>query len=191
MIAAVANNHEGIVGVAPEARLLFSRRAGRLAPMPTRRVATLSPWPARWWPRFDAHAQMVNLSLGGSRGSAAEALIREGLHRGVLFVGAAAIGDGRRPRRGSCRRPVSSRSRARKIRPPRGSALYAPGREILTLLPGGHYDFASGDSIATAQVTGVVALLLEKNHALTTVAAVKLLRISARPPMPHAATPGT
>ncbi len=32
-------------------------------------------------------------------------------------------------------------------------ALYAPGREILTLLPGGHYDFASGDSISTAQVT--------------------------------------
>ena len=38
--------------------------------------------------------------------------------------------------------------------------LYAPGREILTLLPGGHYDFASGASIATAQVSGVVALML-------------------------------
>jgi len=24
------------------------------------------------------------------------------------------------------------------------NALYAPGREILTLLPGGHYDFATG-----------------------------------------------
>ena len=62
-----------------------------------------------------------------------------------------------------------------------GGALYAPGREIMTLLPGGHYDFASGDSIATAQVTGVVALLLEKNHALTSAAALKLLRDTSAP----------
>ncbi len=56
------------------------------------------------------------------------------------------------------------------------SALHAPGREILTLLPGGHYDFASGDSISTAQVTGVVALLLAKNRALSAAARYQLLR---------------
>jgi subtilisin family serine protease len=55
-------------------------------------------------------------------------------------------------------------------------AVYAPGNDILTLMPGGHYDFASGDSIATAQVTGVVALLLAKNRSLTASAASKLLR---------------
>jgi subtilisin family serine protease len=43
-------------------------------------------------------------------------------------------------------------------------------------MPGGHYDFASGDSIATAQVTGVVALLLAQNQGLTASAATKLLR---------------
>jgi subtilisin family serine protease len=51
----------------------------------------------------------------------------------------------------------------------------------MTLLPGGHYDSASGDSIATAPVTGVLALLLEKNHALTTAAAEKLLRDTSAP----------
>jgi subtilisin family serine protease len=56
------------------------------------------------------------------------------------------------------------------------TALYAPGREILTLLPGGHYDFASGDSIATAQVSGVLALLLAKNVGLSADAAYRLLR---------------
>ena len=61
-------------------------------------------------------------------------------------------------------------------RTPSDAAVYAPGNDILTLMPGGHYDFASGDSIATAQVTGVVALLLAKNHALTASAASKLLR---------------
>jgi len=56
------------------------------------------------------------------------------------------------------------------------SVLYAPGREILTLLPGGHYDFASGVSIATAQVSGVVALMLAKNPGLSAPSAYRLLR---------------
>jgi len=66
------------------------------------------------------------------------------------------------------------------VRPGLESALYAPGREILTLLPGGHYDFASGDSIATAQVSGVLALLLAKNAGLTAAAAYRLLRDTSR-----------
>jgi hypothetical protein len=48
-------------------------------------------------------------------------------------------------------------------------------------VPASACDFASGDSIAAAQVTGVVALRLEKNHALTTAAATKLLRETGAP----------
>jgi subtilisin family serine protease len=44
--------------------------------------------------------------------------------------------------------------------------LRAPARDIVTLVPNGHYDFASGSSLATAQVSGVVALLLAKNQKL-------------------------
>ena len=44
--------------------------------------------------------------------------------------------------------------------------LRAPGREILTLLPGGHYEFASGSSLAAAHVTGTVALLLAQDRHL-------------------------
>jgi subtilisin family serine protease len=59
--------------------------------------------------------------------------------------------------------------------------LYAPGREILTLLPGGHYDFATGTSIATAQVSGVVALMLAKDPALTSGSVYRLLRDTSSP----------
>jgi subtilisin family serine protease len=44
------------------------------------------------------------------------------------------------------------------------------------LLPDGRYDFASGASIATAQVSGVVALMLAKNPGLTASAVYRLLR---------------
>jgi subtilisin family serine protease len=65
---------------------------------------------------------------------------------------------------------------------PGDTAFHAPGKEILTLLPGGHYDFASGDSIATAQVTGVVALLLAQKPGLGAAAASKLLRETSSNP---------
>jgi subtilisin family serine protease len=45
-----------------------------------------------------------------------------------------------------------------------GEALRAPGREVLTLTPGGHYDFVSGSSMAAAHVTGAVALLMAADH---------------------------
>jgi subtilisin family serine protease len=44
--------------------------------------------------------------------------------------------------------------------------LRAPARDILTLVPDGHYDFASGNSMATAQISGVAALLLARNPKL-------------------------
>ena len=44
--------------------------------------------------------------------------------------------------------------------------LRAPARDIVTLVPNGHDDFASGSSLATAQISGVVALLLARNQKL-------------------------
>jgi subtilisin family serine protease len=101
-------------------------------------------------------------------------LIREGQHRGVLFVGAApdmaGVEHGLLHQAGVIE--VASAETPSAI----DSVLYAPGREILTLLPGGHYDFASGASIATAQVSGVIALMLAKSPGLTAAAAYRLLR---------------
>ncbi len=175
VIAAVANNREGIVGVAPGARLLVFKAcwqarvdadAARCNSFTLARALVAA---------FDAHAQIVNMSLAGPADPLLNDLIREGLHRGVLFVGAAAAGmsegrDGLLHQAGVIE--VASAGSQSAL----SSAIFAPGREILTLLPGGHYDFASGDSIATAQVSGVVALLLAKNPGLTGADAYRLLR---------------
>jgi subtilisin family serine protease len=92
----------------------------------------------------------------------------------VLFVGAAADISGAED--GLLHRPGIIEVASADTHSAIANALYAPGREILTLLPGGHYDFASGASIATAQVSGVVALMLAKNPALSAAAAYRLLR---------------
>jgi subtilisin family serine protease len=173
VIAAVANNREGIVGVAPNARLFIFKAcwqaqsdadAARCNSFTLARAITAA---------FDAHAQVINLSLAGPDDPLLGDLIREGQHRGVLFVGAAphtaGVETGLMHQAGVIE--VASAESHSAI----DSVLYAPGREILTLLPGGHYDFASGASIATAQVSGVVALMLAKNPALSAASAYRLL----------------
>ncbi len=97
VIAAVANNREGIVGVAPNARLLIFKAcwqarsdadAARCNSFTLARALTAA---------FAAHAQIVNLSLAGPDDPLLGDLIREGQHRGVLFVGAAALIRRRQP----------------------------------------------------------------------------------------------
>jgi hypothetical protein len=176
VIAAVANNGEGIVGIAPGARLLLFKAcwqahlnadAARCNSFTLARALVAA---------FDAHAQIINLSLAGPADPLLDELIREGLHRGVLFVGAASA-ESATGEVGLLHQPGVIEVASAGTAPSAGSsALAAPGREILTLMPGGHYDFASGDSIATAQVSGIVALLLAKNAALTAGDVYRLLR---------------
>ena len=176
VIAAVANNHEGIVGIAPAAHLLLFKACWQIQHDADAARCNSFTLARALVAAFDAHAQIVNLSLAGPADPLLSSLIREGLHRGVLFVGAApaaelAAGTGGFTQEAGVIEVASAGGPA-----PLASALFAPGREILTLLPGGHYDFASGDSIATAQVSGVVALLLAKNARLSAADAYRLLR---------------
>jgi hypothetical protein len=174
VIAAVANNREGIVGVAPRAGLLVFKACWQARPDADAASCNSFTLARALAAAYDAHAQVVNLSIAGPQDKLLRDLIREGVRRGVLFVGAASDllrdGDGL-PHQQGVIEVVSAENHAASE-----WSLQAPGREILTLLPGGHYDFASGDSIATAQVSGVVALLLARNKSLSADAAYKLLR---------------
>ena len=58
--------------------------------------------------------------------------------------------------------------------------LRAPGSEVLTLAPGGRYQFASGDSIATAAISGVAALVLANQRQLSAAGLHNLLVDSTR-----------
>jgi hypothetical protein len=175
VIAAVANNREGIVGVAPAARLLLFKACWQTRSDADAARCNTFTLARALVAALDAHAQIVNLSLAGPADPLLSGLIREGLRRGVLFVGAAAAAAAGADE-GLLHQPGVIEVASAGSAPAQASTVYAPGREILTLLPGGHYDFASGDSIATAHISGVVALLLAKNPALSAAAADRLLR---------------
>ncbi|MGZ5841956.1 MAG: S8 family serine peptidase, partial [Xanthobacteraceae bacterium] len=59
-------------------------------------------------------------------------------------------------------------------------ALAAPGDQILVALPDGGYEVSSGTSYAAAEVSGIVALLLQRDPALTPDKARAILMATAK-----------
>ena len=175
IIAAVANNGEGIVGIAPGARLSIFKACWQLRDDADSARCNSYTLARALTAAIDSRAQVVNLSLAGPADPLLRQLIQEGLRRGILFIGAAP------PETAKPEDPLLQFEGVIEVAGDGllgapGAPLRAPGREILTLLPGGRYDFASGTSVATAHVTGIVALLLAKNSKLTGTAVYQLLR---------------
>jgi hypothetical protein len=175
IIAAVANNREGIVGIAPGARLSIFKACWQLRDDTDAARCNSYTLARALTAALDSRAQIVNLSLAGPADPLLRQLIQEGLRRGILFIGAAPPKT-ERPEGALLQFDGVIEVADDGILGGPGAPLRAPGREILTLLPGGHYDFASGTSVATAHVTGIVALLLAKNSKLTGTAVYQLLR---------------
>ena len=59
-------------------------------------------------------------------------------------------------------------------------AVAAPGVDILVPAPDGGYQFTTGTSVAAAEVSGVVALLIERNPSLTPAEVRKILMDTAK-----------
>jgi subtilisin family serine protease len=178
VIAAVANNREGIVGVAPAAHLLIFKACWQTQSNADAAQCNSFTLARALVAAFDAHAQVVNLSIAGPADPLLGGLIDAGLRRGIVFVGAG-VGDvDAGPRNSLMHQRGVIEVESSESSSADAAVVSAPGREILTLLPGGHYDFASGVSISTAQVSGVVALMLSKNPRLLPADAYRLLRAS-------------
>jgi subtilisin family serine protease len=178
VIAANADNHQGIVGIAPK--------------------AILSVYKACWYPPasnagarcnsftlakalagiIDTDARIVNLSLGGPTDPLLNMLLAKLLSQGRVVITAMppdGVADGfpdSAP--GVIVVRVSGSSAA-----PSG-VLSAPGNDILTTQPGGGYDFTSGSSMAAAHVTGIAALLLSLAPKLDATAVHDLLLRSSK-----------
>jgi subtilisin family serine protease len=176
VIAAIANNGQGIVGVAPGARLLILRACWQSKRDDGATVATCNSFTlARALARaIDVRAAVINLSLSGPPDALLERLVVEAIARGSIVVGARPddeAADDEFP--ASVRGVIAVRSAEARGS---GSGVCAPGRNVLTLRPHGGYDFDNGSSLAAAQVSGVVALLRARKPRLSPAGALRLLQ---------------
>jgi subtilisin family serine protease len=155
VIAAVANNHIGIVGIAPRAQLEVLEACWQLAPGEDAAACNTFTLARALAAALASPAQLVNLSIAGPADPLLTALVQAGLKRGITFVGAAAGPDAPFP---TAIPGVITAAGAEHAAP--AGALAAPSQHVMTLRPGGDFDFESGSSIAAAEVSSLMALVM-------------------------------
>jgi subtilisin family serine protease len=175
VIGAVPNNHLGMVGVAPNAALLVYKACWRSGGT-TASVCNTFTLAQALAAAIEARADIINLSLGGPSDPLLTRLVQQGQASGAIFVGAM-------PRDGLRHGfPVDIPGViAVDVAEPGHDlpdVVHAPGRDILSLAPDGHYDFYSGSSLATAEVSGIIALLRSARPGLRAPEASRLLQDS-------------
>jgi subtilisin family serine protease len=176
IISASANNSQGIVGVAPGVELVALKACWQLGESEAARCNSLTLAQALV-AAMDERVKIVNLSLTGPSDPLLNLLVAAGAARGIIFVGAAPAGAD--PSGFPASAPHMITVDSSENGKARDGVLRAPGRDVVTLVPGGRYDFLSGASLATAHVTGAIALLLAKAPKLDSDAVYGLLSRSS------------
>jgi hypothetical protein len=185
VIAAVENNSQGIVGIAPAARL-YSMRACWPAPHDdAHAVCSTLTLAKALAAAIEARMDIVNLSLTGPSDPLLTRLVDVGLRRGVVFVGATPPNGGGNAFPTGIPGVISVD--AAGANSSADSVLFAPASEVLTLVPDGRYDFLSGSSLAAASVSGGIALLLARDRNLRADTVRDLLARSSRKSAPQGA----
>jgi subtilisin family serine protease len=167
VIAAVANNHIGIVGIAPLAQLEVYEACWQLAADSDAAACNTFTLAQALAAALASGAPLVNLSIAGPPDPLLSALVEHGLKRGVTFVGPVA-GSGE----GFPTAIAGVISAGGAEHPLPHGAFAAPAVHVLTLRPAGQYDFESGSSVAAAELTGVIALVMSASGTRLTPATV-------------------
>ncbi|SEF99734.1 S8 family peptidase [Nitrosomonas ureae] len=173
VIAAKANNGEGIVGIAPDSNVIALKacwevKAGSLEAICNSFTLALAINTA-----IEMEADILNLSLTGPYDPLLARLIEKAVQRGIIIIASRADKDDEESGF-PAQQPgvigvssISANNIMQSLYENHLLTVYAPGEEILTTLPKGTYDFVSGNSLATAHVSGLTALLLQLKRDLT------------------------
>ncbi|HUA90403.1 MAG TPA: S8 family serine peptidase [Steroidobacteraceae bacterium] len=170
IIVAVANNHVGIVGIAPRAQLEVFEACWQVARDTDAAACNTFTLAQALAGALAAGTPLVNLSLGGPQDPLLAALVAQGQKRGMIFVGALPGAAAGFP---TSIPGVLAAGGSEHPLPPQ--AFGAPSEHVLTTRPLAQYDFESGSSVAAAEITGVAALLLSASPARLSGTAVEAL----------------
>jgi subtilisin family serine protease len=178
-------SHEKLLGIAPGARIIairaFSPRASNTESTTYHILRGLDHAVAN-------NVRIINMSFAGPRDPSIERALKAAYDKGVVLIAAAGNAGPRAPALYPAADPNVIAVTATDIDDRlftganRGNhvAIAAPGVDILVPAPAGEYQVTTGTSVATAHISGVVALMLERNAKLTPAEVRKILAASAK-----------
>ena len=186
VIAAKPNNGQGIVGIAPDSNVVslkacWGTKEGALEAVCNSFTLALAINTA-----IEMKVDVLNLSLTGPHDPLLAKLIDKAVKQGIIVVASQADKvDGKSGFPSQQPGVIGVRStHSQDLLPTKSEhvlAVTAPGQDILTTLPNGAYDFVSGNSLATAHISGLAALLLQSKRNVNSYELMKLLATANEP----------
>jgi subtilisin family serine protease len=181
IMVARKDNAKGIIGVAPDAKLTALKACWPDKSDAMEAVCNSYTLALAVNNAIKARVDVLNMSLTGPKDPLLTLLLKKAIEKGIIVVAAdTGSADVKENFPASLKGVISVQS-VKQPMPVRNStveSVAAPGEKILTTLPYGTYDFISGSSIAAAEVSGVIALLLELKPDLTVEDALTILQKS-------------
>ena len=179
IIGASADDGSGIVGVAPAAAITVLKACWYADRQRPAMCNSFTPARALGF-AVESGAQVINLSLAGPEDPLLSRLVAAALDSGQIVIAAApAVASG--PSFPAGVPGVIVVDAAEAEGPEKGSSVRAPGSDTLVPVPGGDFDFASGNSLSAAHVSGVVALLISSRPRLSRDGVSELLLSAENP----------
>jgi filamentous hemagglutinin family protein len=184
MAGAIAS-HQRLLGTAPGARLLAVHAFSTAAASPdstTFNILKGVDWSVR------QGARIINMSFAGPKDPSVARALKAAYDKGIVLIAAAGNAGPKSPPLYPGADPnviaVTATDPEDKLFAGANRGKYisvsAPGVDILVPAPEGEYQITTGTSVAAAEVSGIVALLLERNPKLTPADIRRILTLSAK-----------
>jgi len=182
IMVAKKDNGTGIIGIAPDAKLIALKACWPHQTDSIEAVCNSFTLALAVNTAIKTGAKILNMSLTGPQDAFLELLLNKAIEKGIIVIAADTGLDKKNENfPASLKNVISVQSLRQPDQIPQLHTITAPGEKILTTLPHGTYDFISGSSIAAAEVSGIVALLLELKPDLTFAEARSILQKSESP----------
>jgi len=163
IIASAVNNHEGIIGVAPDVSIAALRACWAVGQDGVSAQCSSFTLARALEVALGLDPNVINLSLAGPDDPLLSRLLDQVIERGIVVVTAhPATPESSQAFPSSHPRVLTAHSSLVRVNSDSPFTLAAPANEVLTTTPGARYAFLSGNSLAAAHTTGVIALMMER-----------------------------
>jgi filamentous hemagglutinin family protein len=184
-VAGAIAAHQRLLGTAPAARLLAVHAFSTTAA--TTESTTFNILKGINWSAHEA-VRIINMSFAGPRDPSLGRALQAAYEKGIVLIAAAGNAGPKSPPLFPGADPYVIAVTATDVDDKlftganRGKyiSVAAPGVDILVPAPEGEYQMTTGTSVAAAEVSGIVALLLERNPKLTPADIRRILTASAK-----------